>query len=396
MPIVLCHSVMRAPVPPILVMSNTSCLFPSPVERLGRRMKNQSIHHRSMSTPRSAWLVLLLLTLTGVCLAREKKDVIQFSNGDRITCEIIKLEKGYLYVKLSYVDGTVALDWSKITHVESPQGFVVEGEAEKRYTGSLQSVDEGNTPEDLKIQVTGPTTSQTVSGREVVAIGRTDTSFWQNLHGGISSGLNFAKQQNRTQYTFQANTAFDRAKWSAAANFQSSFSGGGDISDLRNDLQLTGTRQLRSPRNFYLGTAEFLQSDEQQLHLRTIVGGGIGHVFSQTNNSLLAVYGGADWNGERYSSEATVGRTGESAEGILGTQLNFFRFKTTNILVDARLYPSMTDFGRVRFDLNTSLKLRIAKDLYWQFGYYLNVDSSPPQNLPKTDYGSTSSLGWTF
>ena len=359
-------------------------------------MKNQSIHHRNMSTPRSAWLVLLLLTLTRVCPAREKKDVIQFSNGDRITCEIIKLEKGYLYVKLSYVDGTVALDWSKITHVESPQGFVVEGEAERRYTGSLQSVNEGNTPEDLKIQVTGPTTSQTVSGREVVAIGRTDTSFWQNLHGGISSGLNFAKQQNRTQYTFQANTAFDRAKWSAAANFQSSFSGGGDISDLRNDLQLTGTRQLRSPRNFYLGTAEFLQSDEQQLHLRTIVGGGIGHVFSQTNNSLLAVYGGADWNGERYSSEATIGRTGESAEGILGTQLNFFRFKTTNILVDARLYPSMTDFGRVRFDLNTSLKLRIAKDLYWQFGYYLNVDSSPPQNLPKTDYGSTSSLGWTF
>lgn len=359
-------------------------------------MQNLSSYHCRKFTHRSAWLALLLLTLTGVCLAREKKDVIQFANGDRITCEIIKLEKGYLYVKLSYADGTVALDWSKITHVESPQGFVVEGKAEKRYTGSLQSVDEGKTPEDLKIQVTGPTTSQTVSRGEVVAIARTDTSFWQNLHGGIDSGLNFSKQQNRTQYTFQANTAFERAKWSASANYQSSFSGGGGVSDLRNDLQLTGTRQLRSPRNFYLGTAEFLQSDEQQLDLRTTLGGGMGHVFSQTNNSLVAVYGGADWNRERYSSAATVGRAGESAEGILGTQLNFFRFKTTNFLVNGRLYPSITDFGRVRFDLNTSVKLRIAKDLYWQFGYYLNVDSSPPQNLPKSDYGSSSSLGWTF
>jgi hypothetical protein len=46
--------------------------------------------------------------------------------------------------------------------------------------------------------------------------------------------------------------------------------------------------------------------------------------------------------------------------------------------------------------LNTSLKLRTAKDLYWNFSYYLNVDSRPPQGLPRTDYGSTSSLGWTF
>jgi hypothetical protein len=93
---------------------------------------------------------------------------------------------------------------------------------------------------------------------------------------------------------------------------------------------------------------------------------------------------------------APVGSSGNSAEAIVGTQLNFFRFKTTNILADARVYPSLTDLGRVRFDLNTSVKLRVAKDLYWRFGYYLNVDSRPPQNLPKTDYGSTSSLGWTF
>jgi len=101
------------------------------------------------------------------------------------------------------------------------------------------------------------------------------------------------------------------------------------------------------------------------------------------------------WNREHYSSQA-VGQGGDSAEAILGTQLNFFRFKTTNFLVDARVYPSLTDLGRTRFDLNTSMKLRIAKDLYWKCGYYLNVDSRPPQNLPKTDYGSTSSLGWTF
>jgi Protein of unknown function, DUF481 len=353
-------------------------------------------HHRPLFFHCPTWLALLVLVLTGVCWARPRKDVLQFTNGDRITCEIIKLEKGYLYVRLEYTEGTVSIDWSKVARVESPQSFVVVDKAGERFTGTLQTAAEGKTPEELKVQVAGSSASQLLSGDEIVGMVRTDTSFWQNLHGGLDAGLNFAKQQSRTQYNFQANTVFQRTKWSTAANYQSSFSGGGDISNLRNDLKLNGMRQLRSPHNFYLGLAEFLQSNEQQLNLRTTLGGGVGHVFSSTNNSFVAGFGGAVWNRERYSSAATVNPLGDSAEVVLGTELNFFRFKTTNILGNASVYPSMTDPGRVRFDLNTSLKLRIAKDLYWNFGYYLNVDSRPPQNLPKTDYGSTSSLGWMF
>ena len=36
-------------------------------------------------------------------------------------------------MKLAYGDGTVALDWSKIVHVESPQTFVV---ADKEENGT--------------------------------------------------------------------------------------------------------------------------------------------------------------------------------------------------------------------------------------------------------------------
>jgi putative salt-induced outer membrane protein YdiY len=354
-------------------------------------MQEMYIGHRRSFSRNSAWLVLLFLTLTGVCSARAKKDVIQFTNGDRITCEIIKLEKGYLYVKLDYADGTVAIDWLKIVRIESPQSFVIVDKAGKRYMGTLQTAAEGKAPEGSKVQVTESSRSQIFPAKDVVEIGRTDTNFWQNLHGGLDIGLNYAKHENRLQYNFESDALYQRTKWSAAANYESSFSSGGDVADLRNDLRLAGRRQLRSPHNFYTGIAGFLQSDEQQLDLRTTLGGALGHIFRSTNNSLVVAYGGAVWNREHY-----VGRTGDSAEAVLGTQLNFFRFKTTNILVDARLYPSMTDLGRTRFDLNTSLKLRLAKDLYWKSGYYLNFDSRPPQNLPKTDYGSTSGLGWTF
>jgi putative salt-induced outer membrane protein YdiY len=358
-------------------------------------MQDMCIRHRSSYSRCPTWLALLVLVLTGVCSARAKKDVIQFTNGDRVTCEVVKLEKGYLYIKLEYADGTVAIDWSKVARIESPQSFVVADKDAEHYTGKLKTAAEGTSAEELKVQVTGSSTSEIFSSTEIVGIEQTDTSFWQNLHGGIDAGFNYTKQENRAQYSFDSNVVFARTKWSTGANYKSSFSGGGDQSSLRNDLQLDIVRQLRSPRNFYLGYVEFLHNGEQQLDLRSTLGGALGHYFRQTNHSLIGAYGGVVWNREHYSPQAT-GQGGDSAEAILGTQLNFFRFKTTNFLVDARVYPSLTDLGRTRFDLNTSLKLRIAKNLYWKLGYYLNVDSRPPQNLPKTDYGSTASLGWTF
>ena len=73
--------------------------------------------------------------------------------------------------------------------------------------------------------MTGTATHEVVSGKEVVEIDRTDTSFWQNLHGALDAGLNYSKQQNRTQYNFDTNALFQRTKWSMAGVYQSSFSG---------------------------------------------------------------------------------------------------------------------------------------------------------------------------
>jgi hypothetical protein len=331
-----------------------------------------------------------------VCAARDKKDVVVFVNGDRMTCEIIKLEKGYLYVKLVYGDGTVSLDWSKVTRIESPHQFVIADKDGVRYMGVLKSSDDGKPGEEPGLQVSGRATSKVMPNSNVIEMEQADTSVLHNLRGDVDTGLSYSKQQNRTQYSLNSDVDYSRAKWSAGASFDTTYSGGGPPSSLRNDLQLKGTRQLRTPRNFALGIAEFQHNTEQELALRTSLGGALGHNFRSSNNSLIAAYLGANWNRERYSSQATVGQEGNSAEGIVGAQLNFFRFKTTNFLVNTRVYPSFTDLGRTRLDLNTSVKFRVAKDLYWNFTYYLNFDSRPPQDLPMTDFGATSGLGWKF
>ena len=93
-------------------------------------------------------LILLLPAFNHICSARAKKDTIEFVNGDRITCEIIKLEKGYLYVKVDYVDGTVAMDWSKIRRIETSQDFVLSDKFNRRYTGAVDTLPPAETSQE--------------------------------------------------------------------------------------------------------------------------------------------------------------------------------------------------------------------------------------------------------
>jgi hypothetical protein len=350
--------------------------------------------HRLRRVSTSSFLLFaLILVAPETASARPRKDVLIMNNSDHITCEIIRLVRGYLYVRLVYGEGTVSLDWSKVSRVDSPQQFVFTDENGRRYTGTLQKL--AIKAEQFEEEVKSKGGALQVDGAEVVEIERSDVGFWRNQHGSINFGLNFAKQSNRTQYNLNADDTYSRERWSVSGNLTSNLATGGG-SDLRNDLILKGGRQLLSPRNLGVGYSEFLQSDGQELDLRTTLGGGLGHFFRYTNGARILGLAGFVLNRERYSSGPRTGQSVNSAEAMIGTQMNFFSFKTMNILGTVQLYPSITDAGRVRLDANASSRLRIARELYWNVGYYQNYDSRPPSNTPQTDYGFSSGLGWTY
>ena len=65
------------------------------------------------------WMAFFLMAVPGMCAARNKKDVIIFANGDRMTGEIMQLQKGYLLFRLANGEGTISLDWTKVVRIES-------------------------------------------------------------------------------------------------------------------------------------------------------------------------------------------------------------------------------------------------------------------------------------
>ena len=56
----------------------------------------------------------------------------------------MRLNQGYLYVRLPYARGEIGFDWSQIAHIESAESFVVADKTQKRYSGTLQTVADGS------------------------------------------------------------------------------------------------------------------------------------------------------------------------------------------------------------------------------------------------------------
>ena len=143
-----------------------------------------------------------------------------------------------------------------------------------------------------------------------------------------------------------------------------------------------------------VGISDFLRSDQQQLALRAALGGGAGKILRSTETSRIVLFGGAVWTHERYQTGGTPAFN--RAEGLGGAILEYFRFKTTNFSMTAFAYPGLSDIGRIRVDSKAAIKFQLIKNLYVNLSLYLNYDSRPPRPTSKSDYGASSSVGWSF
>ncbi len=342
-----------------------------------------------------ARLVLLLL-IAAPLAAREKDDTLIMKNGDRLTCEVKGLSGGILYVSFDYILNTQSVQWSKVAKLESRHLYIVKTEKGLVYTGTLATIEAtADRPVELKI-IEAPTEEVTLSTKQIVDMSSTSDNFWRRFNGEIGFGLNYSKGNSSTQFNFNSQTEYLRERWSAQANFASSLSSSvGASSSTRNQLTLSGERLLPWNNYFYQGFGSFLQSTEQQIHLQTSLGGGVGRYFKNSNHMKVALVGGFAWQNTRY--EAGVP---SSTQNVLGAlvygELQMFRFNKTNLAVSGSVIPALSDPGRLHSNLNASYYLKFWSNLTWNISLYGNWDNQPPFGVPGSDYGSSVGLSWTY
>jgi putative salt-induced outer membrane protein YdiY len=330
-------------------------------------------------------------------LAQENTDLIVMKNGDRFTCEIKGLSAGVLSVKLSYVEGTVGVQWSQVAHLESNRLFRIQTESGAVYTGKISTNGTSNDPPINVVVAEIPRKEVEVAQHKVIKMSQTSQGFWHRFDGAVNTGFLYQKGNESVQYNLSSQVAYTRERWSSELNFNSSLASNNNSNlTTRNQTDLNTLRLLRWNNWFYAGTASFLQSSVQGIDLQTTLGGGIGRYLKNTNRASIYVLGGLGWQNVGYKQNTVDQGPQNTAVGFVASEIKAFKFKKTNVDLSASLIPAISDAGRVHFNANAVYYVKIVTDLSWNFSFYGSWDSRPPLAFPKSDYGTSSGLSWTF
>ena len=79
-------------------------------------------------------------------------------------------------------------------------------------------------------------------------------------------------------------------------------------------------------------------------------------------------------------------------------QFKRFYYSTPKVSIDAQyiVYPGLSDWGRVRMDLELNTKFEVFKDFNVGFIFYDLFDNRPPGEGSKNDFGINFTLGYSF
>ena len=172
------------------------------------------------------------------CLAGPKTDIIELLNGDRITCEIQKLERGKLTVKTDGL-GTISIEWNDVARITSPSNFVIELESGLRYFGTLVAGD----ARTVNVATTAGVDKLDLGA--VVRINPLGRSFWRRLDGSISAGFNFTQANVETQWTFSSKVTYRGRNWVSSVTGDSLLTDREDAEkQTRNNVSLIAQRLL--------------------------------------------------------------------------------------------------------------------------------------------------------
>lgn len=341
---------------------------------------------------------LLFVPLFAACLCfpaqAKRKDVVIMNNGDHFTGEVKRLENGLLYVETDYVAGNIGLDWNQVLSVQSTATYRITLNNGKRLEGKIEKVT-GEKAQDHDFVIQEATEEVEIPSTTVVSIDTKKPTFWRQLQGSIDLGYSFSSGNSQTATNVDTNAAYRTTAWEAATSYDSTFGGqAGGSKTNRQDLQTTFAKYLN--RNSYLvALSDFLHSSQQDLTLRTTLGGGYGHYFKRTANTNFSWIAGVAAIDEKFDTLANQ-PSDQQAELLLGLQYSQVRFKVGDFNSQLLVFPGLSDTGRVRVTTNNSLNIKLVNNFHFTFTFWDNFDSRPPVTAKRNELGVSSGIGYSF
>lgn len=351
-------------------------------------------------------LCALLSAWTSPALARPKTDVVVLLNGDRITGEVKGLERGKLEYKTDST-GTIKIEWDDIESITSTEMFEVELDDGSRYFGAIEKTPSGDA------RIVGENGTTELAMTHIIRMSPIEQQFWHKFDGSLSAGLNYTHSSKVADYSFDASARYRTKRWENNTSFDfyiTQFESETTEEDpntgktrttkeidttTRADLTFQANR-LFYDRWFTFALASAQHNEELGINLRLLGGYGGGRHIVRTNRTEFTLSGGAGLNEEQVTGGAPSDLSAELV-GMAGYTV--FRYDDPEVDLTTRLlvFPSVTDFGRVRAEFSATLKYEIFKDFFWSLSAFDSFDNRPPTIEAQTnDWGVDMSFGWTF
>jgi putative salt-induced outer membrane protein YdiY len=337
---------------------------------------------------RGAAFALVTLLSAADAHARDKTDVITFANGDKITCEVKKLDRGLLEVSTDNM-GTLQIEWDKVVSITAPFFFEVETVDGMRRYGTLASAGPG------QVAVVDAGQRAVLDVPFVIRMTPLKMRFWDRLDGSVGAGGSYTQSSGIGQLYVNGAVQARRPAFEWEASFDSTLTVEEDAENSsRYASQIQYDRFLRD-RWFVAGFGRFEGNEDLGYTLRSTGGAGLGREVAHTNRTILSMTAGASFNRERPVSGDSV----VNVEAFYAAGYSFFTYDypKTNLSIGQMVFPSLSDVGRIRLNTSAKVNREIFKDFMFTLTLYDDYDNRPPtEEARKNDVGFSFSLGWIF
>lgn len=341
--------------------------------------------------PLAVLAAALAPALAAPAAARERTDLLLLARGDRVTCEIIRLESASLSVRTRNL-GTVDVDWPDVVGLVSTQFFEVERADGVRLIGTLDVSE----PPGMLVVRAGVDAATPIPMAEVVGIDQLDANLWRSRRGYLDLGWSFAQADRDTSFSLGAEVTL-HGRWARWRNALSS-SISDDAATERSERHVAESSvELPAGRRFLgMGWATWERNDDLGLDARTTVGGVFGWVPVHAAKGRVVLGPGAAESQERYvdgGEESTV------TSGVLLAAGEYHRFGRygTRASLSTLWFPVLSGPSRHRVEVRAGLRQKLGSDFTFSVTPYYSYDSRPPAASAATeDWGWVTSIGWQF
>lgn len=335
--------------------------------------------------------LIVTVFLLGLCFeeakaASSKIDTVYFQHGDRITGELLSLNKGILKLKTDD-GGTINIEWKNIDSlcVLNPLRII-------KHNGGIlfgQLYTSGKRQVSILLDEYGE--KSTIELQSIVELIKLEKRILDRLNGTLSAGFSFIKATKVSQLDFSGNAEYKGEKIIFSVNYNIVLTNDGESTTQRQTGGASFDRIL--PNNWSaLGKLLAESNSEFQLDLRSSVLTGVSYNFIRSNSQILQAGGGLSLNRE-FSGDLAQ----NNIEALIGAKYSLFILESPKVSYDFEGYffPSLNRFGRVRSEINTALNWEIFKDFYIKGSLFFSSDNKPLSGVDiHYDWGTT--LGFEF